>query len=271
MKLDKTFKERFSNTKSIVGMVHVQALPGTPNNKWSPNEIVNYAINEAKVLRDCGIDILMIENMHDIPYTKNPGPEVSSLMSIIGYEIKKLGLYCGIQILAGANREALSSAYASGLDFIRAEGFVYAHVADEGYIESCAGDLLRYRKAIGADDVMVFTDIKKKHSSHAITCDVSISETAKTAEFFMSDGVIVTGESTGAHADVNEVKAVRESVKIPVLIGSGITATNLKEYFNDADLFIVGSYIKKEGYWKNKMDVERIDKLVTEFERLKTL
>jgi predicted TIM-barrel enzyme len=87
----------------------------------------------------------------------------------------------------------------------------------------------------------------------------------------MSDGVIVTGESTGVHADINEVKQVRESVKIPVLIGSGITTENLHEYYNSADLFIVGSYIKKEGYWKNKMDVERIDKLVTEFERLKTL
>lgn len=51
----------------------------------------------------------------------------------------------------------------AGLDFIRAEGFVFSHVADEGLLDACAGDLLRYRKIIGADRVLIFTDIKKKH------------------------------------------------------------------------------------------------------------
>lgn len=51
----------------------------------------------------------------------------------------------------------------TGLDFIRAEGFVFSHVADEGLLNACAGDLLRYRKQIGAEHVQIFTDIKKKH------------------------------------------------------------------------------------------------------------
>ena len=49
------------------------------------------------------------------------------------------------------------------MQYIRAEGFVFAHVADEGIIQSDAGSLLRYRKSIDADDVMIWTDIKKKH------------------------------------------------------------------------------------------------------------
>ena len=71
---------------------------------------------------------------------------------------------------------------------MRVEGFVFAHVADEGLIESSAGDILRYRRAIGADGVLVFADIKKKHSAHAITADIDIVETAKAAEFFSVDG-----------------------------------------------------------------------------------
>ena len=39
------------------------------------------------------------------------------------------GLPVGIQILAGANVEAMAVAHAAGLDFIRAEGYAYAHVA----------------------------------------------------------------------------------------------------------------------------------------------
>ena len=66
-------------------------------------------------------------------------------------------------------------AFDPGLDFIRAEGFAFAHVADEGIIESSAAELLRYRRAIGAEHVRVFADVKKKHSAHAITADVSIT------------------------------------------------------------------------------------------------
>ena len=43
-------------------------------------------------------------------------------------------------------------------------------------------------------------------SSHALTSDVSIEETAKAAEFFLSDGIIVTGVATGAQADPQELK-----------------------------------------------------------------
>jgi predicted TIM-barrel enzyme len=56
-------------------------------------------------------------------------------------------------------------------------------------------------------------------SAHAITADVSIAETAKAAEFFISDGVIVTGAATAIPADLNDLRSVKKSVKIPVLIG----------------------------------------------------
>ena len=42
-------------------------------------------------------------------------------------------------------------------------------------------------------------------SAHAITLDVNIADTAKAAEFFLSDGVIVTGSQTGQAADVSEL------------------------------------------------------------------
>jgi membrane complex biogenesis BtpA family protein len=262
------FKDFVKENKILVGMVHVQSLPGTPGNKLSSQEIIDKAVEEAMVFKKLGFNTVMIENMHDIPYMKIVGPEITTLMTLVGKEIKKLGLYCGIQILAGANKEAMASAKASDLDFIRAEGFVFAHVADEGYIESCAGELTRYRKMINAEDVMIFTDIKKKHSSHSITSDVSIEETAHAAEFFLSDGVIVTGVSTGTEASLDEVKWVKKTVKIPVLIGSGITDKNLESYFPYADIFIVGSFIKKDGYWKNELDENNIKLLIEEFNKL---
>ncbi len=251
-------------------MIHLPALPGTPKNTLSPQKIIDSAVVEAKIYAQNGLNTVMIENMHDLPYLKQTaGHEISSVTSIIAYEIKqKLGIYCGIQILAGANKAALAAAHSAGADFIRIEGFVFAHLADEGYIESSAAELLRYRKMIAAQNILIFTDIKKKHSAHALTTDISIAETAEAAEFFLSDGIIITGASTGKQADIEELKEVKNSVKLPVLIGSGITAENIAEYYPHADAFIIGSYFKEEGNWQNPPEPKRIKKLLKEVEKL---
>uniref|UniRef100_A0A914BVS8 Uncharacterized protein n=1 Tax=Acrobeloides nanus TaxID=290746 RepID=A0A914BVS8_9BILA len=111
----------------------------------------------------------------------------------------------GVQILAGGNFQALAVAQATEFDFIRAECYVFAHIADEGLMNGCSGDLMRYRKYIGAENIAVITDIKKKHSSHAITSDLTIGDVAHASEFFLADGVIVTGFCTGKAASLEDV------------------------------------------------------------------
>jgi membrane complex biogenesis BtpA family protein len=257
--------------KTIIGMVHVQALPGTPNNKHSIEEICEIAVQEAKTYEEAGLDAIMIENMHDVPYLKGAvGPEITASMAVVAKAIREaVDLALGIQILAGANKEALAVAKAVNFQFIRAEGFVFGHVADEGYIDSCAGELLRYRKTIGAEDVQIFTDIKKKHSSHALTADVDIDETAKAAEFFLSDGLIITGSSTGKAVYLHELKSLKDKVQIPVLIGSGITSDNLDEYWNYASGFIVGSHFKENGFWKNPISKDRLKVFMEKVKQLR--
>jgi len=188
-------------------------------------------------------------------------------MAVIAREVRhESRLPLGVQILAAANREALAVAMASGAAFIRAEAFVFAHVADEGLLEAGAGELLRYRRAIGAESVRVFADIKKKHSAHAITADVSLVETARAAEFFLADGVIVTGSATGQAADPGEVAATSQTVAIPTIVGSGITPENLTRYAS-ADGFIVGSALKHDGLWSNPLDPARVEAMARAFEQ----
>ena len=250
--------------KTIVGMIHVRALPGAPKHAGGMAPILDQALAEAETYRACGIHALMVENMHDVPYVQHPGPEIATAMAVVAREVKRAHpqIPLGLQILAGANREALAAALAAGADFIRAEAFVFGHVADEGYMDSCAGDLLRYRKVLGAEHVAVFTDIKKKHSAHAVTADVDIVQTAHAAEYFLSDGLILTGAATGEAASADELRAVHAAVKIPVLVGSGLTADNLKTYLPLADAFIVGSHFKRDGYWENPLDPGRIHRLL---------
>ena len=252
-------------------MIHVPALPGTPFNRFSPKEIINKCLEEATIYKSANIDSIMIENMHDAPYLKRSvGPEITSMMSIIGYELRKVfpDKPIGIQILAGANKDAISAAFSADLDYIRGEGFIFGHVADEGIFESDAGELLRYRKNIGAARIKVFTDIKKKHGANQITKDVSIADMSKNANFFGSDGIIITGTTTGGEAEINDLKQAKEG-KLPVLLGSGITNENLGNYFDYSNGFIVGSYFKKDGLWSNELDFKKVEGLVNQFNNLK--
>ena len=262
-------RDLFSSSQSLVGMVHVQALPGTPRNSLSPQEIVDRAVEEAMSLQASGFDGIILENMHDIPYlNRNVGPEVVAGMACVCQAVRReVTLPLGVQILAGANEEALSVAQAAGADFIRAEGFVFAHTADEGLIEACAGDLLRYRKKIGAERIKILCDIKKKHSSHALTQDVSLAETAHAAEFFLADGVIVTGVSTGSQTAPKDLEEVVGATRLPVWIGSGITPDNLSRY-EQAHGLIVGSWVKEDGDWMKSVDPERAKALVEAFKAL---
>jgi membrane complex biogenesis BtpA family protein len=254
----------FQSAKPIIGVIHVGALPGTPRSSQTVAELVKQAKDEARVYRECGVDGVIIENMHDVPYLKGEvGPEIVAAMTAIGIEVKsECRLPVGIQILAGANIEAMAVAHAANLDFIRAEGYAYAHVADEGLIEASAAMLLRYRKMIGAERVQVWTDVKKKHSAHAITADVSLGQTAETVEFMGADCVIVTGSVTGEAPQVADVKEAKSHCHLPVLLGSGISEANIDRFYNEADGFIIGSYFKVDGLWSNTIDPARVTQFV---------
>ena len=259
----------FGAPRALLGMLHVPALPGSPRAQLGVDAIAEAMVDEARKYQAAGFQGLMIENMHDRPYLKSAaGPETVAAMTAIGREVRRaVALPLGVQVLAGANREALAVAQAAGGAFVRVEGFVFAHVADEGLIEAGAGELLRYRRTIGAESIRVFADVKKKHSAHALTADVDLAETARAAEFFLADGVIVTGTSTGRPADPAEVREVRDAVRIPTLVGSGITAENLGAY-PSADAFIVGSSVKKDGLWSNGLEPARLEGLVRAFRAL---
>jgi uncharacterized protein len=260
----------FSKSKPIIGVIHVGALPGTPASDRTVAEIVTQAVIEAAVYRDGGVDGIIIENMHDVPYLRGAvGPEIVAAMAVIGHEVKtESRLPIGIQILAGANREAMAVAHAAHLDFIRAEAYVFAHVADEGLIQSSAAELLRYRKMIGADRVQVWTDVKKKHSSHAITADISLGATAEAAEFMRCDAVIVTGSVTGAAPKLADVQEAKAHCRLPVLLGSGIDDRNIAEFFSAADGFIIGSHFKADGRWMNAVDARRVERFAAAVQML---
>jgi predicted TIM-barrel enzyme len=104
--------------------------------------------------------------------------------------------------------------------------------------------------------------VKKKHSAHALTADVGIGATAAAVEFMRADAVIVTGSATGEQPPDADVAEVRSQCRLPLYLGSGITADNLARYYPLADGFIVGSFFKTGGRWSETVDPRRVERFM---------
>ena len=247
---------------SLIAMVHVGALPGTPAATRPVVALAARAAEEARQLEDAGFDGVMIENMHDVPYlAREVGPEIIAGMTAVATAVQAaVSVPVGVQVLAGANRAAMAVAHATGLAFIRAEGFAYAAVADEGLLaEADAGPLLRYRRMIDAGDVAILADVRKKHSSHAITADLDLAECVRGAVFAGADGLIVTGTATGAATDPDDVRAAAGAAGgRPVWVGSGATPDSAASLLAaGANGIIVGTAVKRDGHWQQPVDPAR--------------
>ena len=254
----------YGKSCALIGAVHLPAMPGAAGYCGSMDQVIEEVLRDASIYKEEGFDALVVENTADAPYLKGRVyPETIAAMTVVSkILVDEIKLPLGIQVLAGANIEALAIANSLNLDFIRVEGFVFAHVADEGVHEACSPELIRKRFDLRADHIKIYADIKKKHASHAITDDVSLEETGLAAEMFKADGVVVSGVRTGAPPDPSEAESVKNTVSVPVLIGSGVNPDNLPKFAAVSDALIIGSYLKEDGKWQNPVDKRRCSEIV---------
>ncbi|MDH5298729.1 MAG: hypothetical protein OEV91_06895, partial [Desulfobulbaceae bacterium] len=215
---------------------------------------------------------LLLENSFDLPYIKPPLPEaaVAMMTEVARLARARFAGPVGIQMLEAANETALGIAAAARLDFVRVEGYVFAHIGGAGLIEGCAGLLHRQRKEVGGEGIKFFADLKKKHCSHALTADLDICDEARQAEFFLADGLIVTGPRTGEPPRRDELVRLRGASGLPLIIGSGITGDNLADYLPLADGFIVGSTFRNHGRFRERLDPERLKGFMAAWNALRT-
>ncbi|HXH88198.1 MAG TPA: BtpA/SgcQ family protein [Gaiellaceae bacterium] len=254
--------EIFGREKVLIGTVHSHPLPGSPRYAGeSLEETYAFAVEEARRFKEGGFHGVIVENSWDIPFSKpeDIGLETAAAMAVLAERVAEVGLPVGVNVLANGVACSLAVAKAAGGRFVRANQWVNAYVANEGYIEGPAPAATRYRSWIRADDVKVFADVHVKHGSHAIVADRPLDELTRDAEFFDADVLIATGQRTGGAAELSEINGIRDATGLPVIIGSGITLENARELLSACDGAIVASSLKEDGVWWNPVEVSRVD------------
>ena len=257
----------FPVKKPIMGVIHLQPLPGAPRySGQSLKGVFNAAVADARTLSEGGVDGIILENASDMPFARpeDIGPETVAALTAACLAVRAaVSNPIGITCVANGVIPALAIAKAVGAGWVRANQWVNAYVANEGILNGPAPQAMRYRSHIRATEVAIFADVHVKFGAHAITADRSIAEQATDAEWFDADVLIASGTRTGSPTEPREVDDVRSGTNLPVIVGSGLSAEQVPALFASADGAIVGQWLKTDGRWWNPVDPRRVEQLMT--------
>jgi len=255
--------------KTVVAMVHVPALPGSPDFKPSEgmNRIIDSVVADLEALQSGGVDAVMFGNEFDRPYVLKAPPEgLAALAAVIG-QVKSI-----IKVPFGVNYlwdplATVALAIATEANFAR-EVYTGVYVSDMGlWTPDCAG-AARMRASHGRSDLQMIFNINAEFATSLDTRPLSVR--AKSAVFSSkADVVCVSGPMTGMGVDQTELQKVRHALpKTPLLANTGVTIDTVSDLFSITDGCVIGSHLKNDGDTWSSVDPKRVNNFM---EKVNTL
>jgi hypothetical protein len=249
--------------KPVIAMAHLGPLPGTPlydETRGVPG-IVADVERDLGVLLQFPFDAVMFCNEGDRPYSLKAGFEGVAVMTRVVTELAPDDRPYGVDFLWDG-KAALAMAAATGASFIR-EVVTGAYESDMGVWAPDAGDLLRYRRNLGAQHIAVFMNVTPEFASPMGSR--TVGQMARSAAVSsLADAILVSGPMAGAAPDPARIREAKEAVGdlAPVLANTGAKAGTVAGFLEAADGVIVGSDLKTGGGTWNPVDPERVKRFL---------
>jgi membrane complex biogenesis BtpA family protein len=211
----------------VVGVVHVQALPGAPGFGGSMQPVLDDALRTIDIFHAAGVDGVIVENFHDAPFfvDRVPAETIAALSAVAARVVDATDLPVGINVLRNDGAGALAVAAATGAAFVRINVLGRPVVSEQGVITGRAAEVLRLREQL-APQVAIWADAAVKHAAPMVpvALDVEIHELTERCG---ADVIVVSGDRTGLPTDPMMVKEARAATQRPVFVGSGATIETL--------------------------------------------
>ncbi len=251
--------------KTIIGMVHLPPLPGTPlyDAEGGMQHVRDWVRRDLEALQEGGIHAVMFCNENDRPYQLDAdAASIAAMGDVVASVRNELSVPFGVDVLWDP-RATLAVAAATGAAFCR-EIFTGAFAGDFGHWVRCAGDSFRYRRAIGSENVRLLFNINAEFAAQL--APRPIADVARSVVFSSNpDALCVSGPITGQPVDASGLAEVAEAVKgsgVPVLVNTGFRVSQAAALLQHADGAVVGSSLKQDGVTWNPVDVNRVRELM---------
>ena len=266
-----SLSEIFGQPKPVIGMVHLPPLPGAVGyTGYGMQQIIDFALRDARTLVEGGVDGLIVENMWDLPFAvgNDVPPEAMCAQAVAAAAVvKDVDVPVGINVVHNGGRVCLGIAIASGATFMRVCMLTGAGVWDTGEFDhGCARELLSARKLAQAEHIKLFCDVDKKHSVRFPGIDLATH--IEWTEFYLADAIIISGRMTGDAPSLDKVREAKGLAKgRPILMGSGMTAENVADFFQYADGCIVGFGMKDSGHPERPVNPDKVKRFMEAAQR----
>ena len=237
----------FGAQKLLVGVIHLPPLPGYPESPGM-DAVVDKALADLRALETGPVEAVLVENENDKPHHVAAARETIAAMTPVTTELVAAARHTkvGVEILLNDPMASLAVAHMADASFIRTDYFVDAMERPEhgGRVEIDAEGLMRYRTEIGADAVLVLADIQVKYARMLETR--TLTRSAELACEKGADAIVVTGTVTGEPPTLEHIQQAQKGAdRTPVLIGSGLNASNAPALLAAADGAIVSTSLKR--------------------------
>ena len=256
-------KQIFNTTQPIIGVVHLLPLPTSARWGGNLNAVIDRAEQEAVALVSGGVDGIMIENFFDAPFPKSrvDPAVVSAMTTIVSRLMELVSQPIGINVLRNDSLSAMAIASCTGAAFIRVNVLSGVMATDQGLIEGCAHELLRYRRELGSN-VKILADVLVKHAHPLSSSDLTIA-VKETIDRGLADAVILSGIATGNAPSLADLRLAKAAAgNVPIIVGSGADCDNITSLMQFADGAIVSSSLKRQGKIENSIDPIRVTQFV---------
>ncbi len=264
----------FGVKKPIIGMIHLKALPGSPNSSLSVPEVLAHAIADLNSLLEGTIDGVLVENYHDYPFQPFAVDNFTLVsMSLIVKEIVKSSTVpVGVNVLRNACSDALVIASLTGAKFIRCNFLTGAYVTDQGVIVGCAHILKRLQKQLSCikteSTPLIFGDVLCKHASAIAPRSVDL-EAIDALERGLADAVIITGDRTGLSAKISDLQLLYDKQIKPILVGSGVTTETVADLLPLVDGIILGTSLKHKNIISQPIDKKKVQEFMHKVQEIR--
>lgn len=249
-----------SMRKMIIGMIHLQPLPGTPFfTGGNLKQILETAVTSATALQLGGADGCLIQTVEPTYSVKDESdPARIAAMSIIVEAVTNAtgqNFKVGCQLMRNAARASLGVAKVANADFIRVGAIVGSTQTASGLVEAAPHELAEYRRKIDAWDIGVVADIHSMQFKWFGEVK-PISEVAHAARRAGADAVAIGDrDEQTTLALIQSVRAAEPG--LPIFLAGYTNHDNVGRLLSHADGAFVGTCLERNG-WGGIIDVDKV-------------
>lgn len=245
--------------KTIIGMVHLDALPGTPFYKEGSYEaVLDEAVANAVALHEGGATGCLVQTVDRVYSTEDESdPARIAGMANIVREIAKAtdeSFQIGVQIMRNALKASLAVAKVSGGSFLRCGALVGATITGDGILQANPLEVMRYRRYLNATDIKLIAEIDSMHFKWL--GGKPTAEVAGSARHAGADAV-----SLGDPDEETTLQMIRQvraaAPDLPIFLAGYTNHENAGRLLAEADGAFVGTCLERGG-WGGSIDVDRV-------------